>query len=171
MSLIDQVEDECGGDYKRFMLATLKPTREWIAHECFKAMDDMGGDESVSIQCRVPRTNDELAKIREFLEAAHGEALVDEVVSEMGGDLEKFMVATINGNRDEETVYEGLAAEQAEQLYEAGEGKRFGTDEDVFIEVLTTASTDQIALIADAYEASRSAPPSTTRSAASSRWP
>ncbi len=49
-------------------------------------------------------------------------------------------------------VDEELAEEQAEKLYKAGVGKRFGTNDEVFIEVLLAAGRNQIQAIKSAYE-------------------
>ncbi len=47
---------------------------------------------------------------------------------------------------------ETLAEEQAKKLYKAGVGKRFGTDDEVFIDVLLSAGRNQIQAIKAAYE-------------------
>ena len=57
----------------------------------------------------------------------------------------------INSNRDERSVDLSKAAQQAEMLYQAGEGK-LGTDEDAFVEVLANANQRQAYLIFEEYK-------------------
>lgn len=54
------------------------------------------------------------------------------------------------------TVNQKAAIEQANQLYKAGVGKRFGTDDDVFIQILTKESRAQIQAIKAEYEKAQS---------------
>jgi hypothetical protein len=64
--------------------------------------------------------------------AAKHDPMIDRLNSELSGDLHALVLALIRGERDENTpVDTDLAAQQARQLYEAGQGK-IGTDEGKF---------------------------------------
>ena len=116
-------------------------------------MGGIGTNENILTEIIVLSTNERLEGLKEVYEGKYETPLIDKVASECSGDYEKFLVACLLADRVEgEEPDEGAAEEQAEALYEAGEGKRFGTDEDVFVEILSKASVEQADLIQAAYE-------------------
>ena len=77
--------------------------------------------------------------------------LIDHINSEVSGDYRDFLVACLHGVRLEDAPSDvALAAQQAVQLMEAAQG--WGTNEGVFVEILSKASVAQTDLIETSYE-------------------
>ena len=73
-----------------------------------------------------------------------GHNLDDDIQSDLSGDLCRVMRSLVSGNRDaNHTVDLNLAKKEAQELYDAGEGK-FGTDEIEFIRILCSRSFAQL---------------------------
>jgi Annexin len=88
----------------------------------------IGTDELMLIQALAPLSNARIHAMKAKYAAKH-DPMIDRLNSELSGDLHALVLALIRGERDENTpVDTALAAQQAEQLYEAGQGK-IGTDE------------------------------------------
>lgn len=68
-----------------------------------------------------------------------------ELAGEQGGDFGRVLQAIATGNREENyDVDADLAKKEAEELYEAGKGKIFGTDESEFIRIFCRRSFHQL---------------------------
>merc|ERR1711931_343445 len=86
----------------------------------------------------------ELASIKKCYEEIHGRTLMEDIWSELSGDLKCFLSAILNGSRNESKETNNVIAyNEACQLFEAGEMK-IGTDEDVFIRILAQRSDAQL---------------------------
>lgn len=78
--------------------------------------------------------------------------LAEHLCSEVSGHFRRLMTMIIVGTRDPAgSVDPEKAREQAEQLYEAGEGK-LGTDEEVFNRIFAHASFAQLRLVFEEYK-------------------
>lgn len=78
--------------------------------------------------------------------------LAEHLCSEVSGHFRRLMTMIIVGSRDPAgSADPGKAREQAEQLYEAGEGK-LGTDEEVFNRIFAHASFAQLRLVFEEYK-------------------
>ncbi|CAM9610172.1 unnamed protein product, partial [Sphacelaria rigidula] len=73
--------------------------------------------------------------------------LIDRLKSELSGSFEDLVLALLKGERQEDVVDEGLAVQQAQELHDAGIGKRMGTDKKTFIRIITQASRPQIEVL------------------------
>lgn len=152
-TLREEIEAECSGDYKEFLVYTQMLEEEFDAHQFRKACAGLGTDEDLLIELLTTRTNERIAKAKEYYEGMFDESLTDKLAGETSGHFQTLLLRLLNGERDEgEEADADAAAEQADALYEAGEAA-FGTDEEKFIEVLAGASRAQIQAINDAYEA------------------
>lgn len=73
-----------------------------------------------------------------------GHNLDDDIQSDLSGDFRRVMRSLVSGNRDSNhTVDLNLAKDEAQQLYDAGEGK-LGTDEIDFVRILCSRSFAQL---------------------------
>ena len=154
-SLLEQVKDECSGDYKRFLVQMISDQATADADSLFKAMDGMGTTERVLSEIIVTNTNAELLQIKKRYEEKYGQPLIDRVNSEVGGDFRTFLVTLLRCERNETAAPDArLAAEQAEAMHKAAKG--WGCDEKVFIEILAKSSVAQIDLIQATYERTHS---------------
>lgn len=78
--------------------------------------------------------------------------LAEHMCSETTGDFRRLLTLIVTGVRDGTTHVDGeKAREQAEALYNAGEGK-FGTDEEVFNKVLAHENFHQLRRMFEEYK-------------------
>ena len=76
-----------------------------------------------------------------------------DIVDDTSGDFRRLMVALLQGDRDESTTFDPVAAkEDAKALYDAGEGKKFGTEESVFNRIICTRSFAHLRAVFEAYK-------------------
>ncbi|CAM9472437.1 unnamed protein product [Chrysoparadoxa australica] len=154
-TLSDQLDSEISGDYGKLIQYAIMERDEFDAFCLSKAMDGMGTDEDLLIEIFHTRTNDEIAAMKAKWEGQKDSSLVDRLSSEVGGKyLRTLFLNILQGSRGSGDD-EGAAAEQAQALYDAGVGKTFGTDEEVFVNIFGTCSSDQIQLIKKEYEAAQ----------------
>jgi annexin A7/11 len=77
---------------------------------------------------------------------------VEELSSELSGDLRKVILTLVSCVRNENKIAdEKECEEKAEKLYNAGERIR-GTDKKIFYDILTMASREELILIDKIYE-------------------
>ena len=112
----------------------------------------MGTDESTLIEILCPQSNEEVLKLVGIYEELYDRPLAEHLCTETDGNFRRLLALIITGARDPMgTVDEDKAKDQAQALFEAGEGK-WGTDEEVFYKILAHASFDQLKLIFDEYK-------------------
>ena len=132
----------------------LQPARDaFLIH---KAMNGMGCSDYMLVEILSTRTNEELQAAAEVYAADHdGESMRERIEQETGGFGKKWyekwmdeLVCFVRDEGDEVDDPEG----KAQELYDAGEGKFMGCDEQPFIDLLVNANNQQCAAIVNAYE-------------------
>ncbi|CAM9228095.1 unnamed protein product, partial [Phaeothamnion confervicola] len=156
-SLLDIVRKDVSGDFGRMITHALLPIPEFGEAILSAATDGVGCNESMLVDLAMTKSNAELAAIKRQFEAKTGKALIDILKDELKGTFEKLMVKLYLGERSEDSsVDEARAAQQAKQLHDAGIGKRMGTDEKTFLEILLGNGRPQVQAIKAAYEKNHS---------------
>ena len=103
------------------------------------------------IEILCTRTNQEIREIVRCYQSEFGRDLEKDIRSDTSGHFERLLVSMCQGNRDEnQNVNHQLAQEDAQRLYQAGEG-RLGTDESCFNMILATRSFPQLKATMEAY--------------------
>jgi hypothetical protein len=90
-----------------------------------------------------------MEEYKQFFRQKYETSLVDFIKSDTSGNFEKILVKALEGNRST-VVEQDKIDSDVEELYKAGEG-RWGTDENIFTEILTKRSFEHIQLIAQKY--------------------
>ena len=140
VSLLELVQDECGGDLRTFLVSVLSDPTQNDAQWLFKAMDGIGTTEKILSEIIVNRTNNELTRIKAAYRRKYDQSLIDAVNSETSGSYRDFLVACLQCKRSTSEGQVDLAAEQVNALHKAGK------DKSVFISVLSTSSIAQARL-------------------------
>ncbi|WAR23203.1 ANXA7-like protein [Mya arenaria] len=104
------------------------------------AMDGLGTNEEAIVEVLVNHNNEQRQKIKGAYAAAYGKPLVDDLISELTGDLEETIVALMMTPRELD----------AKLLHDAISG--IGTEETMLIGVLCTKTNDEIDAIKEAYK-------------------
>ncbi|XP_045051958.1 annexin A7 isoform X1 [Desmodus rotundus] len=149
--LIKDLKSELSGNVEELVLALFMPTTYYDAWSLRNAMKGAGTQERVLIEILCTRTNQEIQEIVRCYQSEFGRDLEKDIRSDTSGHFERLLVSMCQGNRDEnQNVNHQLAQEDAQRLYQAGEGK-LGTDESCFNMILATRSFPQLRATMEAY--------------------
>uniref|UniRef100_A0A8C5LUT1 Annexin n=1 Tax=Leptobrachium leishanense TaxID=445787 RepID=A0A8C5LUT1_9ANUR len=161
--LKDDLKGDLSGNFEHLLVSMTLPPAVFDAKQLKKAMKGSGTTESLLTEILASRTSKQMKDVGDAYYTVYGKSLGDEISSETSGDFRKALLFLANARRDESSkVDEPLAKKDAEHfplfnmyqnmmLYNAGE-KKWGTDEDKFIEVLSLRSLPQLRLTFDAYQ-------------------
>ena len=154
MTIVSQIKDETSGNYGDFLCAMVTDKAKFDARLIHKSVAGWGTNEDLLTEIVCTRTNTELKLMKQAYYVLYETEVLSDVMDDTSGDYGRLLTRILQADRDEggpEEVSEELAAEQAAQLVEAGEGK-MGTDEDVFLDIICKSSPHQCAAISAAHE-------------------
>jgi len=149
--LIDELKSELGGNFEDGVVALMAPPRIFDARELRDAMKGAGTDESTLVEILCTRSNDQIDEIKAAYEAEFERNLEDDLQSETSGYFRRLLVSQCNAGREEgDDVDDDKAQEEAQAIYDAGEGQ-WGTDEADIHTVLALRNYAQLRATFDAY--------------------
>ena len=149
--LIADLKSELGGKLEDVVIGLFTEPVEYDVIQLKKAMKGAGTDEDTLMEILASRPNWYIQKIKQIYRIKYDKDLIDDVQSELSGDLKQCMTAVINLVRSEnENPDENYCKQKSDELFKAGE-KKLGTDEDTFIKILTECSPSEICLINKIY--------------------
>uniref|UniRef100_A0A5K3F056 Annexin n=1 Tax=Mesocestoides corti TaxID=53468 RepID=A0A5K3F056_MESCO len=155
--LKERLHSELSGNFRRAVLYSFYDKAHVNAKACYKAMKGAGTDEQILIDTICTSDNAEI----DCLKKAYTDILSEEkqntvrrnletdVKGDVSGDLERVLVALLQGKRETECDPTQVTKD-AEELYQGGE-KKLGTDESLFTRILVTRSYKAIRSINEAY--------------------
>ncbi|XP_034458044.1 annexin A3b isoform X1 [Hippoglossus hippoglossus] len=142
--LVDDLEGDTHGDFEDLLVALVTPPGLFDCHEVIKAIKGAGTTESTLIEIFSSRSSRQIKALSEAYLAETGNSLIKDLQSEVGGEFGKGLLILAEGKRDESTHVDAAKARaDAKVLYEAGE-KKWGTDEDKFIDILCHRNIPQL---------------------------
>ncbi|XP_009999084.1 PREDICTED: annexin A7 isoform X3 [Chaetura pelagica] len=149
--LIKDLKSELSGNIEELILALFMPSTYYDAWSLRHAMKGAGTQERVLIEILCTRTNQEIREIVNCYKSEFGRDIEQDIRADTSGHFERLLISMCQGNRDEnQTVDYQKAQDDAQRLYQAGEGK-LGTDESCFNMVLATRSFPQLKATVEAY--------------------
>lgn len=138
--LVDDIKSEISGDFEKTVLALMMPPSVYLANEVKRAIKGLGTDEAVLVEILCTRSNEEMAALKDAYKKKHKKDLEKDVASDTSGDFKRLLVSCITAHREPEgPVDQAKAAQDAKDLYKAGEG-RLGTDESKFNQIMASRS-------------------------------
>lgn len=141
------------GNVLNTSLNLLKRTEEFEA-ECLRdGFKGVGTKNSILVEILCSKDGNQMKLLVQEYEKLTGQKLVEKLKSDRHSSryFTRLLVALASGTRDTtDVVNTDLAKIQATQLYKAGIGK-MGTDEEVFIEILSQANFKQIREVSKIY--------------------
>lgn len=150
--LIDDLKSELGGKFEDVIIGLMLPPEKYLCKQLHKAMDGIGTNEQALVEILCSLNNEQVKAVVDRYEEMYDRPLAEHLCSETSGSFRRLLTMIIVGARDPQgTLDPDLAVEQANQLYNAGEGK-LGTDEEVFYKILAHASFDQLELVFEEYK-------------------
>ena len=149
--LIEDLKDELSGNYEDAIIALFNTPVDYDAKQLRKAMKGAGTDESTLIEIIATRPSQHLQEVKKAFTKLFERNLEDDIKSETSGDLQRLLIALLQGNRSINTNPDQAKCKQdADDLYNSGEGK-WGTDESLFTLIFTQRSPNELALIEKFY--------------------
>ncbi|TFK04013.1 Annexin A7 [Platysternon megacephalum] len=149
--LIKDLKSELSGNMEELILALFMPPTYYDAWSLRHAMKGAGTQERVLIEILCTRTNQEIRDIVRTYKTEFGRDIEQDIRADTSGHFERLLVSMCQGNRDEnQSVNYQKAQEDAQRLYQAGEGK-LGTDESCFNMILATRSFPQLKATVETY--------------------
>ncbi|XP_067852095.1 annexin A6 [Heptranchias perlo] len=149
--LIDDLKYELTGKFERLIIGLMKPPAVYDAKELKGAIEDLGTDERCIIEILASRNNKQIHELTKAYKEVYESDLETDIVGDTSGHFKKMLVVLLQGSREEDDVVsEELVAEDAKELYEAGE-LQWGTQESSFITILGTRSFCHLQLVFDEY--------------------
>lgn len=142
--LVDDLEGDTHGDFEDLLVALVTPPAIYDCQEVIRAIKGAGTTESTLTEIFASRSNRQIRALSEAYLAETGRSMIHDLQSEVSGDYGKALLILAEGKRDETTSVDTAKAKaDAKALYEAGE-KKWGTDEEKFIDILCHRSVPQL---------------------------
>lgn len=143
-TLVDDLKGDTHGNFERVLVALATPPAVYDAQEVMRAMKGAGTDDSTIIEIFASRTNQQIKELSAAYVKETGRKVTFDLKKEVSGKFGRAILLLAEGGRDESTtVNSDKAKEDAKALYDAGE-KKWGTDEDKFIDILCKRSIPQL---------------------------
>ncbi|KAI0207621.1 Annexin A7 [Lamellibrachia satsuma] len=150
--LVDQLKSELGGNLEDAVVAMMTRPSLYDARTLRAAMKGAGTDEATLVEIMCSRTNDHIDAIKQAYEEEFERNLEEDFQNETSGNFKRLLVSQCNaGRQEDDDVDEDKAREDAQEIYDAGEGQ-FGTDESVINMVLCSRSFPQLRATFDSYK-------------------
>lgn len=141
-NLIKDFKSETSGNYENLLVAL---TYEKLQYDCIllrKAVKGMGTNETVLAEVLCTRTPDEVKQIiAAYSNEYIGRSLQTDIEKDTSGNLKKIYQNILGGSRNPGS--DSTVDRDVDELYKAGE-KRFGTNEKVFVELLSNRTRDYV---------------------------
>uniref|UniRef100_A0A3P9IPI3 Annexin n=1 Tax=Oryzias latipes TaxID=8090 RepID=A0A3P9IPI3_ORYLA len=142
--LVADLEGDTHGDFENLLVALVTPPALFDCNEVIRAIKGPGTTESILTEIFASRSNKQIRDMADTYLKETGRLMIHDLKSEVSGDYAKALLILAEGKRDESTSVDAAKAkEDAKTLYEAGE-KKWGTDEDKFIDILCHRSVLQL---------------------------
>ncbi|XP_035232130.1 annexin A5-like [Stegodyphus dumicola] len=151
--LTDDIKAELGGHFEDVCLALLCPLVEYIVDCLYFAVKGLKTDENCIIEILVSLEYMELKYVKSVFREKYDDDLGEFLCSGLRGDMRKLISTLTSRDREHYVeVDEQSAVVDAHHLYDAGLSKSWGSDEDLFINILATRSKNQLRATIAAYE-------------------
>ena len=149
--LLKDLKSKLSGHFQEAVLALF---HDPISYDCWSLQKAMKGitNEDTLIEILATRPNYYINDIKKKYLELYQRTLEGDLASDLSGDLKKVMLTLASAFRSENMNPNQVDCfDMAEKLYKAGRGKKIGTDENVFYDILTKASGPELKLIDENY--------------------
>ncbi|KAK2180153.1 hypothetical protein NP493_456g01049 [Ridgeia piscesae] len=153
--LVNDLKSEIAGNFEDLAVALLVPADEYDARCLHSAVATMGTNEDWLIEILCARTKDEIEKINAAYKQLYSHDLSEDIEKETSGILQRVLLSVSTGARDQtkgDDVDDELAQMDARELYDAGEGKNAGTDDEMFNLIFALRSWAHLRAVFEHYK-------------------
>ena len=149
--LIKDLKSELSGKFEDAIIALFEDPITYDCKSLFQAMKGAGTNEDTLIEILSTRPNYYINQIKQRYQQLYNVPLEKRLNEELSGDLKNLMLTLASGTRGENQMpNQNDCMNKAQQLYKAGEGK-IGTNEELFYQILTMSSPQELMLINQYY--------------------
>jgi len=145
--LLADIKKNTHGHYEDAIVALLTPLIKYDAQCLRKAMKGLGTDDKCLIEIICTRSHQELGQISEAYLNEFGHELHHDLEHETSGDLKKLLIHRLKNISEEK----GDVDNDVKLLYEAGQGRLLGHDDQVFYNVLAHRGKEYTQALSVAY--------------------
>ena len=150
--LISDLKSELRGKLEDAMVALFTDPIEYDCDSLKRAMKGAGTDEDSLIEILVSRPVPVLEQIKKKYKEKFKNELENNVKSDTSGETQRLLVSILQCKRSQNrNPNPNDCAAKAQELFKAGEGKKWGTDSDVFNKIFTLSSAAELIQIAQQY--------------------
>lgn len=131
-TLKEIINNECSGNYKKFLLFLCETRGEYLYGQLKDAMGGLGCDKSLVNELLCLSTRQEVEDLKNIYEKIHDKPLSDKLRSELSGEHEALIMFLLLRGRGDNPPNLELADDQAERLHRAideGSGMLGGLDD------------------------------------------
>jgi hypothetical protein len=153
-NLENDLTGELTGNFQHVCVGRLYVAYEYDAYVLHRAMKGIGTDEDAIIDVLCTKTGPEMKKIKEIYIKTYRKNLRKELIGELGGDFEDFILELLKGEREEATPDTSVAFTDTKQLLavkEKSKGK-VAFNKAVGIRLLTARSFDHLREVSLQYK-------------------
>jgi len=151
-SFLNDVKEDCGGSFGEALISLATPLTELKTNYLFRSMQGVATKDKALIDVLAFSTNEEIQAINQTYQTLYKKSLEEVLNEETAGNFRKALLELIKAERGVDEIDSGEKAKKdAETLYHSGE-KRFGTDDDSFIRVLTKSSQPHLSGVSAHYQ-------------------
>jgi len=145
------IKDETSGHYETICISLIQTRPDFDAQLVNRAVKGLGTDDDELIETLCTRNNDEIKAMKASYVKLYGKDMEKDVGGDTSGDYKRLLLEILRAERVESpTVNVEEAKKDAMALYQAGEGK-MGTDEKVFIDILSKRSFPHLHVVNQEY--------------------
>lgn len=149
--LIDELKSELGGNFEDVVVALFESPLDYDALNLYNAMKGAGTDEDALIEIIASKPGWVLQKIKDKYKEKYKKDLEEDIKDDTSGDFQKILLKILKCERSKNNdPNKEECTKKAQELFDAGEGQ-WGTDESIFINILTQSSPQELAVIAKEY--------------------
>ena len=150
--LIKDLKSELSGHFKDAVKALFKDPIEYDCYTLHKALTDSNKKKGPIIEILITRPNYYINLIKQRYLIMYKRTLEDDISSKYGHCyINKLLLTLCSSTKPENTNFDiNDCTNKAEMLYAAGE-KKFGTDKNVFFQIITNANPAELKMINNIY--------------------
>ncbi|KAL2099978.1 hypothetical protein ACEWY4_004372 [Coilia grayii] len=150
--LEDDLRSELTGNFEKVVVGLMMTAPEYDAYELHNAIKGAGTEEACLIDILASRSNAEVREINAYYKKKYDTTLEDDISGDTSGMFKRVLVSLTTAGRDTgSNVDDALAAQDAKEIFEAGEA-RWGTDEVKFLTVLCVRNRNHLLKVFEEYK-------------------
>lgn len=149
-SLDDDIKGDTTGHFEDVLIAWITERIPYMAQLVRRAVKGVGTHEAILTEIFCTQSNEIIKQIKLSFAAQFGTSLEAAVLDDLSGDVKSLFAAILKGSRPESGADASLAKTDAELLFKHGEGK-VGTDEEVFVKIISERSRQHLELVSQIY--------------------